>query len=253
LKLVWQKEVLVISLSSLLGGGIQTYILIFGILVVVAVLSIFKISGGASWPGLVGGFFTSIILTCLAFVAVNPDYAFAVFFDLAIGFGAMGLLYFSRTWSGFAASVVIALVVLAIYMYTTHPAYGFAIGALTIVALVVFGYLTVTAYGISKGYARQKPEKFSISLTDQHGRKMIASGSRGGFIGPGTDLQEPNSPMQIIQIVAEAQKLFANPVERAKYIGISAGYDEAAPYLDVPTAQAMLLLQSRNANTDQRR
>lgn len=231
------------GLTTLLGGVMQTYILLFGVLIVLMVIVIFKISG-ASWPGLVASFFTSLLLTCLVFVMVNPGYAMTVFINLLIGFGAMGLLYFSRSWSGFAASVVVAMVVLSMVMYATHPGYGLTIAVIFVLALVAFAVLMVVAYGIKNGYSHQKPDKYSVTTTDSSGNQRIETGTRGGLIGPGRGGQQTQSRTALKGLVAEAQDLFDDPSARAKYLLLNCSYDEVSPLLDKQTAREMLLLES---------
>jgi len=229
----------------LFGGGIETYLLLFGVLVSVFTIVIFKVSK-ASWQGLVASFFISILLTALAFYLVNPAYGLTVVFYLAIGFGAIGLLYFSKTWSGFAASVLIGLIVLAMYFYATNPRYGLYIVIGFILLIAVIAFFVLTAFGMKHGYGHRAPDTVTMTLSDpQTGRVLTAKAQRGAFTGPTVNDQSREAPL-LEGFVRDVTAFFPDPNERARYIMSQPEYKKLMPYMDDETLDNVLLLQAEN-------
>ncbi len=117
----------------------QLYLILFGVLIVVFTLIIFKMTG-ASWSGLVASLVISLILTALAFYKTNQAMGQSVIFYLAVGLGAIPFMYFAtKSLLGFAAFFVMAVVVLAMYAYSVYPQYGFYVT----VGLVALGILAI--------------------------------------------------------------------------------------------------------------
>ncbi len=233
------------NLCSLVGGCLQFYGLLFGVLIVVFAIWLNK--NDPSVAKMVLSVAVSIILTAVIFIISNPAYAGTVIINLLIGFGAMGLLYFSKgSWSGFAGSIVVAVVVLAIYMAYANPGYAFLIGIGLLLAIVAIAILGVVIHGMNKGYTYKRPEKVRVSLIDEKtGKKLIANGRTGGYIGPGeyaAENQPTHSVYQLQEIVRQAQNLFPDPKERATYLLSSPQYPQVEPYIDRETAQVIKLL-----------
>ncbi|OGD73593.1 hypothetical protein A3K29_05750 [Candidatus Collierbacteria bacterium RIFOXYB2_FULL_46_14] len=230
-------------MENLLSGGPETYLLLFGVLIVVFTLIIFKMTK-ASWAGLGASFFISVLLTALAFYVVNPSYGLTLLFWLAIGLGAMGVLYFSKTWSGFAASLIVAGAVIALVFYFTNPKYGLWIAISYVVALVLIGLMAVKIYSMKQGYSHRKQDKVTVRVQHPDGRVLTAVATRGAFTGPSTNDPALADPfMEALGAYASTQSL--SPGERARQLMLQPGYVEVLPVIDDDTAREVKKLEKK--------
>lgn len=176
----------------------QFYLFLFGVMIVVFTLLIFKMTG-ASWPGFVVSIVISLILTALAFYHQNPGYGLTVIFYLVIGFGSVGLLVFAmRSWSGFAFGVFLVLMVLALYAYSYYPQYGLyvTLGIIGVVALAI--YLVFSAF------------KYKIKT-----ERELSVGNLGQSRYP--ELPATNSN-QVFGFLEELADKYPDPSVRARYL-----------------------------------
>ncbi len=192
----------------------QVFLFLFGGLIVVFTLLIFRMTK-ASWSGLLAAIVISLILTALAFYKTDPIAGLNVIFYLAVGLGAIPLLYFAtKSWSGLAGSVIFALVVVDLYAYYTRAAYGLYV-TLALVAVVALAiYLTFALY------------KYKVKMQSQV------------LLGCGRDDLPPSLPAQadVFAYLEDLSVKFPNPNKRAKYL-LSKPSELAAVYnsLDADT------------------
>ncbi len=231
------------NLSTLFADPMQFYTMVFIVIIVVFTIIMFR-SGKASAKAMGMVFAISVLLTAALFTLFNPGYGQVVLFYLAVGVIGIGLVFLSKTWSRLAASVLVGLGLLAMYIFSYRPELGIWFVAIVVGAVVLIGLMGVKIYGMSKGYGHRKPDVVTMTMTDpRSGRVLTATAKRGAFTGPTANDQPRDAPL-LETFVADAVALFPDTQERAKFLVSQPDVQQLMPFVDGETNKEVLLLQS---------